>query len=133
MLKQFSTFVAVGVLATATHYLCALGLIEGVDANVYLGNLGGYLAAVGVSFLGHSWLTFRQPLSRAALQRFVPASLSTLATSQLVLWALQAGTSLPPRLTMALAVLVSVVQSYLINRWWVYRQRTAANNAPPDR
>lgn len=123
-LLEFATFLSVGAIATLTHYGCALIAVERLGLGIYWGNLSGYVCAVGISYLGHSLLTFKRALAPVVLLRFVIASLTTLALSQLVLFVADTYLLLPPRLSVAVAVLYTVVQSYAINKYWVYRSES---------
>ncbi len=121
LLRQLVCFGIVGVAATLTHYLMALGCHEGMGLNLYLANLLGYVTAMAVSFCGHGWLTFRVELTRATLRRFVIASVSTFLASELLLWALETGTDLSHRITLSIVVVSVPILSFTLNKFWVYR------------
>ncbi len=125
LLRQLVCFGIVGVAATLTHYLMALGSHEGLGLNLYAANLMGYVTAMTVSFYGHGWLTFRVELTRATLQRFVIASVSTFLSSELLLWALETGTDLSHRITLSIVVISVPLVSFVLNKFWVYRPHTA--------
>lgn len=123
LLRQLFCFGVVGVAATLTHYLIALSAHEVAGISVYISNLLGYVTAMAVSYFGHGLLTFRVTLTRATLQRFVIASVSTFLFSEALLWALETGTSLSSRLTLSIVVVSVPVVSFLLNKLWVYRVR----------
>ncbi|MAN50853.1 MULTISPECIES: GtrA family protein [unclassified Marinimicrobium] len=129
LLRQLVCFGIVGVAATLTHYLMALSSHEGLGLNLYAANLLGYVTAMTVSFYGHGWLTFRVALTRATLQRFVVASVSTFLSSEILLWALETGTSLPHRITLSIVVISVPVVSFILNKFWVYRPGSAASRS----
>src|SRR5688572_26289362 len=47
--RQFSRFLAVGVVTTAVHYGVLIALVEAFDINPVLGTTAGFIAAVFVS------------------------------------------------------------------------------------
>lgn len=49
ILRQLAVFGLVGLTATLTHYLVALGAHEIFGFNLYAANLAGYACAAGVS------------------------------------------------------------------------------------
>lgn len=118
---QFVRFGFVGVAATVTHYLVATVLAAVFTP--YAANLGGYLAAVGLSYHGHTRLTFRVSRDAGRLPRFVAVSLSALGLSELVLYLGLATLGLPHALALLLAVLTVPPVTFVAARWWVFRDR----------
>lgn len=86
-----------------------------------IANVFAYCIAVGVSFFGHSTLTFRATMSRDRFVRFVTVSLSALAVSQGFLWLLTHIGIFGHRLNMLAVVCVVPLYSYVLNKFWVYR------------
>lgn len=93
LFRQFSSFVAVGVIATGVHYALLIGLVEIAGISAVTAALIGYGAGGTVSY----WLSrrhvFRSDLShQAAVSRFalvvvVGFGLTFLFMSLLVSWA----------------------------------------------
>lgn len=126
-LRQLVVFGLVGIAATVTHYLIALGSHEGMGFSLYVANLAGYVCAVGVSYFGHGLLTFRVRLTPGVLGRFIVVSITTFLASEVILAGLQTGLKLPHRVSLAVVVLTIPLISFLLNKLWVYRnpeQRT---------
>lgn len=123
LLRQLFCFGVVGVAATLTHYLIALSAHEVAGISVYVANFMGYVTAMAVSYFGHGLFTFQVALTRATLQRFVVASVSTFLFSEALLWALESGTTLPSRVTLSIVVVSVPIVSFLLNKFWVYRVR----------
>lgn len=119
--KEIIFFGIVGVLATATHYLVALVLLETSYINLYVANLMGYSCAVAVSFVGHSLLTFRVGLKIKFLGPFIVVSISTFILSECILWLLEEGLELDPRFSLGVVVVSIPVLSYVLNKFWVYK------------
>lgn len=121
-MRELVFFAGVGLGATFTHYFVVLLLVELFSVAVLSANIIAYCIAVGVSYFGHSLLTFRVSLSRARLIKFVVVSLTALALSQLLLALLMMKQWFDYRINMAFVVAFVPVVSYLLNKFWVYRQ-----------
>jgi putative flippase GtrA len=123
--RQLAVFGLVGVMATVTHYLVALGCHEIAGTGLHASNLIGYACAVGVSYFGHGLLTFRVQLDGRVLRRFVLVSIATFAASAGILAGLEDYLNLPHRLSLAVVVMVIPLISFLLNKLWVYRHPEA--------
>lgn len=121
-MREIAVFGAVGILATLTHYFSAILAVELFGWHVMMANVFAYCVAVGVSFFGHSVLTFRAPVSRERFFKFVIVSLSALAVSQAILWALTYLGAFGHRINMLAVVCVVPVYSYCLNKFWVYKK-----------
>jgi putative flippase GtrA len=124
-LRQLAMFGLVGVMATITHYLAALGCHEILGLGLHVSNLLGYACAVGVSYFGHGLLTFRVELNRRVLRRFVLVSIATFAASAGILAGLENQLQLPHRLSLAVVVMTIPLISFVLNKLWVYRHSEA--------
>lgn len=120
--REVIAFGFVGGLATVTHYVCAIISNELLSIELYLANIIGYLCAVGVSFIGHSKLTFQQNMNQALFRRFCIMSVATFALSELLLCYLESGLMLPTRIVMLIVVVTIPVISYLLNKFWVFQR-----------
>lgn len=129
--RQLVVFGLVGVVATITHYLVALGCHEGLGISLYVANLAGYSSAVTVSYFGHGKFTFQAVLNRSVLQRFLVVSVSTFFASEGLLAVLQAGLNLPHRVSLAVVVLTIPVVTFLLNKLWVYQVTHAGHTIEP--
>lgn len=119
--KEVFFFGLVGVTATATHYLIALGCLKLIGINLYAANLLGYLSAVAVSFFGHSLLTFNVGVKIKFLGPFVLVSISTFLLSEGLLWVLEENIQIAPHISLAIVVTTIPIITYLLNKFWVYR------------
>ncbi len=120
-MREVVVFGVVGVAATLVHYFSAILAIEVLGLNVLVANMVAYCVAVGVSFFGHSLLTFRATLTHERLVKFVAVSLSALAVSQALLWLLTKIDVFGHRVNMLAVVCVVPCYTYLLNKFWVYR------------
>ena len=120
---QVLRFAVVGAAATCTHYLVAL--LCAIHVNLYGANLLGYLAAVAISYLGHQRYSFRvsaEDIShKRQLPRFVVGSLGGLALSYLLLALMRDLLGAPNWLSLAVAVGLVPVYTFLFNKLWVFR------------
>ena len=123
MLRQVLVFGLVGLTATATHYGVAFGLSEKVTP--YVANFAGFLAAIGVSYLGHLRLTFKLGWEQAdhsyRLPRFLFVAVSGFALSQLALAAALGPFRLPLSMALGVAVIAVPTFTFLVSRLWVFR------------
>jgi putative flippase GtrA len=120
---QMIRFALVGVVATCAHYLVAMGAVQYV--NVYGANLAGYLAAVAISYFGHQRFSFqrssREISHRAQFPRFLLASLGGLILSYLVLAVMETGLAAPHWLSLAAAVCLVPIYTFLVNKLCVFQ------------
>jgi len=121
--SQIARFALVGVVATCAHYLFAIIAVQNI--NVYGANLAGYLAAVAISYFGHQRYSFqlsaREVSHRSQFPRFIFASLGGLALSYLVLAIMEDGVGAPHWLSLAAAVCLVPIYTFMINKLVVFR------------
>lgn len=122
--RQIGTFAAVGITATATHYLTALVAAQFVHPLV--ANVFGYCLAVGVSYGGHHRLTFRVHHAEAhhawRLPRFILVSLGAVSLSELALWLALEHTDWPLWIAQLAAIAVVPPFTYTLGRHWVFKE-----------
>lgn len=89
MTVELACFVAIGLAASATHFVAALVLIERVGLAAWLANIVAFLCALPVSYLGHSLVTFPAKtygrdaaLTKRSFRRFTLLALSGFAVNQ---------------------------------------------------
>jgi putative flippase GtrA len=66
LFRQFSSFVAIGIIATCVHYALLIGLVEIAGISAVAAALVGYLAGGTVSYGLNRRHTFRTKLPHAA-------------------------------------------------------------------
>ena len=121
--QQVPLFAIVGTAATLTHVVAALAARELAGLSPLQANFVGYLAAVGVSYLGNARFTFR----RAVLQgpqfaRFVVVSLAGLALTQALTWLLVEELGWPFWAGLAVVAVAVPALSFLLQRLWAFRR-----------
>lgn len=123
-LRQISVYAFVGAAATLTHYVIAL-LFARVMHPLFSNGVG-YLFGLAVSYNGHHRLTFQVHSSeanhRSRFPRFVLVSASAVALSELILWYGLERAALPLWQAQAAAIAVVPPLTYLLGRYWVFRQ-----------
>ncbi len=120
---QVLRFAMVGAAATCAHYVVAM--LCALHINLYGANLLGYLAAVAISYFGHQRFSFRVPprdiSHQRQLPRFVAGSLGGLALSYLLLAITGDLLGAPNWLSLAVAVSLVPVYTFVFNKLWVFR------------
>lgn len=118
---RMARFGAVGLIATLVHFLVAIavGYLAGASS-VILMNTCGFLAALGVSFLGHYHFTFSSSqLYSRAFARFFLVALGAYAASSLCI-ILTSYAHLPDIWRLLLGALIIPIISYLANKKFVF-------------
>lgn len=120
---RLAWFVAVGCAAAAVHFGVVVLLVEGRRLPPLAANVGGWLVAFVVSFLGQSLLTFRsrQAPWRQALPRFFMISLSAFAVNESAYAVLLRATGMRYDVLLALVLLAVAVVTYLLSSAWAFR------------
>jgi putative flippase GtrA len=125
LILQLGRFGTLGALATATHLSLAMAALA-VGAQPWQANLAGFLAAVGLSYVGNARWTFAAPLwSPAQAARFIVVSLAGLALNQALTAAFSQGLRWPPVASVIVAALAVPALSFVAARLWVFRSARA--------
>ena len=110
-------FALVGAVATLVHMAVASLLLSLWSWPAYGANLGAFLVAFGVSYLGHRHLTFARAGSP---WRFLLVALAGFGLNNLLLTGLLA-CGLPALAALLVATALVPVFSYLLSSLWVFR------------
>lgn len=121
--RQLFYFGVVGVSATVTNYVVAVGVHESLGINLYAAQLVGYGFAVMISFFGHGMLTFKAKISSIVFVKFIAVSLSTLWLSEIVLFLLESVLNLHHRISLLVVVFTIPVTTFFLSKLWVFRER----------
>ncbi len=124
-------FGLVGVLATLVHTgvaMTALSLLH----RPLLSNLFGFLAAFGVSFLGHALWTFKLEVGRwRAARRFFVPSPAAASCSAPWCWPPASPAALPLNaVSLMISIVVIPVCNYVAARLWAFAQPTLDGPGP---
>lgn len=121
-LRQSATFAAIGLLATGAHVVAALSAEAVLDFEPLYANLAGYFSAVGVSYFGHAWLTFRTPaLHGAQFLRFATVSLLGLLLNQSIVYVVTHLIGLPLWAALIPATVLVPIFTFVVSKLWAFR------------
>lgn len=115
-------FILVGCTAAAVHWCVAIAAVTWAKWPPLLANAAGWLTAVGVSFAGHHWLSFRghgAPVLPAAL-RFLCISGGGFLVNEAAYAALLRWTGARYDLLLAAVLVLVAGATYLLSRHWAF-------------
>jgi len=122
-MRSLIRFGLTGGLATLTHVMVFVLLVEWAAVRPVFAALPAFLMAVGVSYvLNYRWTFTATGPHRVLLPRFVLISVTGLALNLLItylfvdLWGLWYG------LALLTVILVIPISTYLLSRFWVFRR-----------
>lgn len=121
--RRLGGFIVTGCTAAAVHFGMVLLLVEHLGLAPLLANVGGWLVAFGVSFVGHRHLSFADqaaPLARSA-RRFFTVSAAGFAVNEAAYALLLHGSGLGYRTALAAVLAGVAVLTYLFSRHWAFR------------
>lgn len=120
-LRQLFFFGAVGVAATATHYMVAVASVEILSLTLQIANFFGFIAAFAVSFLGQSYFTFRaKPSSNMLIKYFALAGFNYLFSAS-ILYFLAEYSSVGHRIALLITVLLIPIFTFIISKKYIFR------------
>src|SRR5579863_7701231 len=124
--REIPLFVLVGVAATTCNYGAALAAEQFGGAGPLLAGLSGYLAAVRISYVGNSRLTFRRPvLHGPQFARFGAISLTGLAINLGLIVAGTRALGWPLWLALVPVALIVPGATFLMSKFWAFREPAA--------
>ena len=124
-MTQVLRFAGVGGIATLTHYGVAVGLVYVLALHPELANVGGFLVAFGVSFIGHWCWTFRDQPSRFrfALPAFFLVAGGFFLLNAFLFHLLLARSEMRFELALLMVQALIVVLTFLAGKYWVFAGR----------
>ncbi|MFH7325996.1 GtrA family protein [Desulfurivibrio sp. C05AmB] len=124
-MTQVLRFAGVGGIATLLHYGVAVGLVYLLALHPELANVGGFLVAFGVSFLGHWRWTFREQPSRFrfALPAFFVVAGGFFLLNASLFHLLLTRSELRFELALLLVQALIVVLTFLAGKYWAFAGR----------
>ncbi len=123
MQSEVFRFIIIGLLATVTHFMLAVSLVELLLLPVLWANWAGFICASAVSYCGHYFWTFSSSAKHhVALLKFAVLGLLGFLlngvlvsiTVDIFLW--------PYVLGILLAVSLVPVMTFFVSKLWVYRR-----------
>jgi putative flippase GtrA len=130
-------FAIVGAAATITHASVALLLFEGGILGAFAANIGGFLVAFGVSFIGHHHWSFASTRHNAKtgqrMRRFFVLALAGFALNSGVLASWLGLTSWPESLGILFSIAVVPALSFAGARLWAFSGAGKPSSPSTDR
>jgi putative flippase GtrA len=122
-MRSLIRFGLAGVLATLTHVLVFVLLVEGFQMRAVIASVPAFLAAVGVSYaLNYRWTFTASGPHRVMLPRFLLVSITGLLMNLLITWLFVDVLGLWYGLALLAVILVIPVSTYLLSRFWVFHR-----------
>lgn len=115
-------FVLVGSTAAIIHLVTVMLLVESAHLAPLVANFGGWICAFGVSYGGHSALTFAghdAPAAQSA-SRFLLLSAGGFAINEAAYAVLLHTSRVPYHFLLAIILLCVAVATYLLSRYWAF-------------
>ena len=121
MLRQIARFVGVGLLATLCH-VCVASLLAGIWAvPPQIANLAGFLTAFGLSYLGHTRVTFQVHGGHGThLPRFLAVAAFGLTLSSGITWLISDLAGHPVWMAMIAVGLAVPPVTFALSRLWAF-------------
>jgi putative flippase GtrA len=120
--RRIARFLLVGCVAATLHWTLVVVLVERAGWLPLVANLGGWLAALAVSFFGHHRCTFRGHRARlsVAARRFVLVSATGFAVNESAYALLLRASALRFDLLLAGVLAAVALATYLWSQHWVF-------------
>lgn len=127
MYTRILPFGFVGALAGAVHYCAALAIVAEFGLSPQIGNVGGYIIALFVSYYGQSRWTFQHAERRLAnFLRFICTSLAGFALNFLLYAALLRWTAIDYRIALLLVIGSVAALTYALLKIWVFKVQASS-------
>jgi putative flippase GtrA len=122
ILREINVFVVVGLTATATQVLVSLAAQRWLGVGAVAASFVGYVASVGVSYLGNSRFTFRRPaLHGPQFARFATISLAGLSINLSVVYVGAHLLGWPLWQAMVPVVMLVPASTFVMSKFWAFR------------
>jgi putative flippase GtrA len=119
---QGKRFIVVGIAATLTHVLVAVGLIDGLGMRTAsIANAIAVIAGSAVSYAGNYFWTFRRGGAHAVrLPRFILAYMTVFGLNGLIMLLIADLGGVAYLIPLAGAIAITPIVTFLLNRYWVF-------------
>jgi putative flippase GtrA len=121
--RQVGLFIVVGVAATVCNAAVAIAAQRLFVLAPLVASLVGYAAAVGISYLGNSLLTFRRPVMHGPqFAKFAVISLGGFAINQAIVFVCTNRFHWPLTAAEIPVVLIVPPSTFLMSKFWAFRE-----------
>ena len=122
LISQFLSFLGVGAVATAIHYLILIVLTEFAATNAVLASGVGYVLSSAVNYFLNYRITFRSSERHfEASIKFGLVAGSGLVFNLLIMFVLNQSIGIHYVLAQIVATSVVLIWNFFVNRYWTYR------------
>ena len=129
MIRQFSRFVSVGVMATLIHVAVAIFLERLSGLSPQTANFGGFLSALSFSYAGHLLFSFGvAPRHAVHGPRFALTALGSLIASSSMVFVIHDMLALPFAVAMISVGAIVPMLTFWIMRLWTFAEVTPASS-----
>jgi len=124
---QLCRFGTIGVLATITHSIVLIFLVEKMSWQPFFGNIMAFLVAVQVSFWGHKLFSFRNKDKSTIkmFSSFVVVALVGLSLNEIVFWIIVNLMSYSYFWALGIVVSVIPLMQFFIIKKFIFRNAVA--------
>lgn len=115
-------FGSVGLMAALVHLFVFEVLRHLIRPE--LANLGGFMVAFGVSFIGHRRLSFKDSKTsvQQSLIRFLVTAIAGFVTNELCFMVLLHKLDWAAWPALIAALVLAAGQTFVLSRWWAFRR-----------
>ncbi len=126
---EIITFALVGIAASVMHFVVTISAIEELGILIWRANILGFVAALPVSYFGHSFFTFaakrygrKQAVTQQSMRRFFITASIGFATNQtsVVLFAERLGYS--HRAVVLLTIVGVALFLFVASKLWAFSE-----------
>ncbi|MEO1066893.1 MAG: GtrA family protein [Pseudomonadota bacterium] len=123
MISQFASFLAVGAVATLSHYVVLIAGVEGLAMSpVSASGLGAFVGAI-VSYGLNRTLTFHSDRAHIeALPRFMTVALLALVANMSLMALLTGPAGLPYLLAQVIVTALLITITFGLNKIWTFKR-----------
>ncbi len=127
LIRQFSSFVIVGAIATAVHYALLIGLVEMIEVSAVPAALAGYCAGGTVSYALTRHHVFRstRPHEEAAT-RFAIVAIAGFGLTYLFMSLFVQKAGIPYLLAQIVTTGIVLIWNFVAHKLWTFRSPAEA-------
>lgn len=127
LFRQFSSFAAVGAIATCVHYALLIGLVEVLAVPAVPAALGGFCAGGAVSYvLNRRHVFHSERPHEEAILRFALVSLVGFGLTYVFMSAMVEAAGVPYLLAQAATTGIVLLWNFTAHKMWTFRTRAEA-------
>ena len=123
LLEQFISFLGVGAIATACHYLLLILLVEVLSVRVLIASTLGALLGAIVSYILNRKMTFQSEIAhQTALPKFLSVAAFALIMNWLLMKFFTEITLLPYLIAQCITTILLIIITFGLNKIWSFKE-----------